>query len=108
VNLLRLVVRPFGYLAFTVAVLALSASARLLGDRHELGYFSGRLARAIWRYPEVTRRGIQIAWLVWAVVFVVALSPFDPIASRWDEVVLGAGALIAIWHRLSAGPRAER
>lgn len=104
---LRLVVRPFGYLAFIVALSALSAAARILGDRHELGFFSGRLAKLLWRYPEVTRRGVQMAWLAWAAAFVLALSPFDPIASRWDEAVLAAAALVAIWPRLAAAHRAE-
>jgi hypothetical protein len=104
----RLLVGPFGYLLFVIALLALSAAARLLGERHELGYFSARLARTVWRYPEVTRRGVQMAWLIWAVLFVIAVSPFDPIASRWDEVALGAVALTVLWHRIAGGHRAGR
>ena len=76
----RLVARPFGYLAFALALLLMSAAARLLGETHELGFFCERLSRALWRYPEVTRRGVQMAWLAWALLFVVALSPFDPLA----------------------------
>ena len=104
----RLLVRPFGYLAFVVALFALSGAARLLGERHDLGFFAGRLARTLWRYPEVTRRGVQVAWLLWAVLFGVALSSLDPLATPWDEVGLGAVALIVLWRRLLDGHRVER
>src|SRR5438270_8343953 len=100
--------RPFGYLAFVVALGALSSAAWLLGEKHELGYFSGRLARMMWGYPELTRRGIQTAWAVWLVGFVVAASPIDPVATPLDEIVLGALALIAVWHRLAGGRRGWR
>lgn len=103
----RLVLLPLGYLAFVGAVAALSAAAWLLGDRHELGFFSGRLAQAVWRYPEVTRRGVQIAWLAWAVLLGIALSPIDPLATRWDEVALIAVALAVVWRRLFAGRQDE-
>jgi hypothetical protein len=106
--LVRFLLRPFGYLAFVVALLALSGAARLLGETHELGFFAGRLARTVWRYPEVTRRGVQMAWLVWAVLFGVALSPIDPLATLWDEVALGAAALIVLWRRLFGEHRTER
>ena len=105
---LRLIVRPFGYLAFVLALAALSTAARLLGDRHELGFFSGRLAETVWRYPEVTRRGVQMAWAAWSVLLLVALSPFDPLTTRWDEVALVALALAALWRRLFADRRVER
>ncbi len=108
VSVIRVVVRPFGYLAFVAALLALSGAARLLGRGNELGFFSDRLATTLWRYPEVTRRGVQIAWLLWAILFVMAVSPLDPIASRWDEIALAALALLVLWHRFSAGLRAER
>src|SRR5436305_12657592 len=98
---------PLGYLAFVAALVTLSASAWLLGDEHELGYFSGRLARMLWRYPEVTRRGVQVAWLTWMVLFGLALSPLDPVASRWDEVVLAAVALTVLWRRFVGGRHAE-
>ena len=104
----RQLLRPVGYLLFVVALVALSGAAKLLGEGHELGFFSGRLARMLWRYPEVTRRGIQIAWLAWTALFLVALSPLDPIASPWDEVVLGALAFLVLWNRLFGVPRAER
>ena len=103
---MRAIARPFGYLAFVLALAALSAAAKLLGDRDELGYFTDRLARTIWRYPEVTRRGVQIAWLVWAVAFLVALPPLDPLATPWDEVVLGAAAMVVLWRRFVGGHRA--
>jgi hypothetical protein len=102
----RLVARPLGYLAFVAALLALSAAARVLGDRDDLGFFSGRLAQMLWRYPEVTRKGVRTAWLAWAVLFAIAISPIDPIASSWDEVALGALALIVLWHRIAGGHRA--
>jgi hypothetical protein len=104
----RVLARPFGYLAFAVALLALSGAARLLGDRDELGFFSGRLARMLWRYPEVTRRGVQMAWLGWAVLIGIAISPIDPIASSWDEAALAAVALGAAWSRMFGGHRAGR
>jgi hypothetical protein len=99
-HLVRVVARPFGYLAFALALSALSAAARLLGEDHELGFFCQRLAESVRRYPEVTRRGVQMAWLTWALLFVFALSPIDPIATRWDEVVLAALALGVAWRRL--------
>lgn len=99
-RLLRLVLRPFGYLAFVIALAALSTGAWLLGEDHELGFFSGRLARSVWRYPEVTRRGVQMAWLAWAALLAIALSPIDPLTTRWDEVVLVGLALAAVWRRL--------
>jgi hypothetical protein len=58
------------------------------------------------RYPEVTRPGVQMAWLLWAGLLVLALSPLDPIASRWDEVVLGALALGVLWWRTVGARRA--
>jgi hypothetical protein len=108
VFLVRLIVRPFGYLSFVLALVALSAAARLLGERHELGFFSERLSRTLWRYPEVTRRGVQVAWLIWAVLFGIAVSPLDPIASRWDEYALAAAALVLLWHRIAGVRRAVR
>ncbi len=104
-RLVRTVVRPVGYLLFMVALVALSGAAKLLGDQHELGFFSGRLAAMLARYPEVTRPGVRVAWLSWAVLFGVALSPIDPIASSWDEVVLGALALAVLWHHVFGGQR---
>jgi hypothetical protein len=87
------------------ALAALSASSWLLGETHELGFFSGRLAQ---RYPEVVRRGVQTAWLTWLVPFGLALSPIDPLATRWDEIALGAVASAVVWHRLVAGQQAGR
>lgn len=103
-----MLVRPLGYLAFVVGLAALSSAAWLLGDRDELGFFSGRLAAMVWRYPEVTRRGVQAAWLLWAVLFVVAVSPADPISSSWDEVGLAAVALAVAWRRVAGGRQAGR
>jgi hypothetical protein len=106
---LRLLLRPVGYLAFIVALAALSTAARALGDADELGFFTQRLSAMLWRYPEVTRRGVQTAWLVWLLLFLVALSPFDPIATPWDEVALGALALGVAWRRsFAAAPPAGR
>ena len=104
----RFLVRPIGYLAFVLALASLSVAAKLLGEQDELGFFSGRLANMLWRYPEVTRKGGQIAWLVWTLAFVVAVSPFDPLSTPWDEVVLGAGAMVVLWRRTVGGRRAER
>jgi hypothetical protein len=98
--------RPLGYLAFVIALAALSASARLLGEDHELGFFAGRLNGMISRYPEVTRPGVRMAWLLWAVLLALALSPLDPIASRWDEAVLVVLALGVLWWRTAGAPRA--
>ncbi len=106
---MRLIARPFGYLAFVLALASLSAAAKLLGDRDELGYFTDRLARTLWRYPEVTRRGVQMAWCVWALAFVVAISPYDPLTTTpWDEVALAAVAVGVLWRRIVVGHRAER
>src|SRR4029077_952402 len=85
-NALRVILRPVGCLMFAVSLLALSSAARLLGEDDELGFFAGRLSGTLWRYPEVTRRGVQMAWLVWAALFALAASPLDPIATPWDEV----------------------
>jgi hypothetical protein len=103
---LRNLLRPVGYLAFAVALLALSGAARVLGEKDELGFFCGRLAKTLWAYPEVTRRGVQTAWLVWAALFVLALTPADPFTTRWDEVALGAAALIVLWRWLAGAHRA--
>jgi len=100
--------RPLGYLAFVVALGALSTAARLLGEEHELGYFARRLNAMIWRYPEVTRRGVQMAWLTWVALFGLALSPLDPIASRWDEVLLAALALGVLWRHALGSLRVGR
>ena len=105
--MLRSVLRPIGYLAFALALFALSGAAKLLGDRDELGFFCGRLAKMLWAYPEVTRRGVQMAWSAWAALFVLALSPADPLATRWDEVALGAVALIVLWRRYGGGRRVD-
>jgi hypothetical protein len=99
--------RPFGYLAFVAAVCALSLTATLLGEDHELGFFAGRLGGTISRYPEVLRRGVQTAWLAWALLFALAISPWDPIASRWDEVALAALAVGVAWRRYHASRQAE-
>ena len=107
-KLLLALTRPFGYLAFVAALAALSASSKLLGHEHELGFFAGRLNETIRRYPEVTRRGVRMAWLSWFLLLVLALSPLDPIASRWDEVVLFAVAIGVLWHRRFGVHRAER
>jgi hypothetical protein len=104
---IRFVLLPFGYLAFVVALAALSATANLLGERHALGYFAGRLSKMMWGYPEVTRRGVQAAWSAWAVLLAIALM-IDPLSTRWDEVVLVAVAAAAVWHHLFAARRAER
>jgi len=103
-----MLVRPLGYLAFVVGLAALSTAAWLLGDGDELGFFSGRLAAMVWRYPEVTRRGVRAAWLLWAALFVLAVSPADPISSSWDEVGLAALALAVAWRRVGAGRQAGR
>lgn len=104
---LRALVMPFGYLAFVVALVALSTAAKLLGERNELGYFSDRLARMLWRYPAVTRPGVQIAWLVWAALLVVCVTPIDPLHTAWDQWALIAGALIVVWRRVGDDARAE-
>jgi hypothetical protein len=91
-----------------VSLLALWSCRRLLGDRDELGYFAGRLSSLIWRYPEVTRRGVQIAWALWAVLLGVAVSPLDPIASQWDEVALALVPVLVLWHHYLSWQRAAR
>jgi hypothetical protein len=93
----RFVLRPVGYLAFVLALASLSLAARALGEDDELGFFTDRLARMLWRYPEVTRRGVQIAWLVWAAAFILSLPPWDPLST-----------MAVLWRRIVAGHRAER
>jgi len=105
VALLRFVFRPLGYLAFVAALGALSLAAKMLGDSHELGFFSARIAQRIWRYPEVTRRGVQVAWLVWLVLFALAVTLST---THWDEVALAAVALAVFWRRLVGGHRVAR
>ena len=107
-RLVRTVLRPVGYLLFVTALAALSTAARMLGERDELGFFSSRLASTLWRYPEVTRPGVRAAWLTWALLFAVAVSPLDPIASSWDEVALGGVACVALWHHFFGGKQAAR
>jgi hypothetical protein len=102
----RFIVMPFGYLAFVLALGALSAAAKLLGDSHELGFFAGRVSAMVWRYPEVTRRGVQMAWIAWALMIVLAVSPVSP--TRWDEVALAALALAVLWRRFFGARRALR
>jgi hypothetical protein len=105
-EMVRFVLRPFGYLAFVLALGALSVAAKLLGESHELGFFAGRVSGMIWRYPEVTRRGVQMAWLAWALLIVLALSPISP--TRWDEVALAAVAFAVVWRRLFVARRVVR
>ena len=105
---LRFLLRPLGYLAFVLALASLSAAAKLLGDKDELGFFSDRLAAMLWRYPEVTRKGVQTAWVVWAVAFLIALPPLDPLSTPWDEIVLGAAAMGVLWRRTFVARRAGR
>jgi hypothetical protein len=104
----RSLLRPLGYLMFVVSLGALSGAARVLGEKDELGFFSGRLASMLWAYPEVTRSGIRAAWLTWAALFAVAVSPLDPIASSWDEIALGGVAAVAVWHHFFGGNQAGR
>jgi hypothetical protein len=106
---LRYLVRPFGYLAFVLALASLSAAARLLGDKDELGFFVDRLSAMLWRYPEVTRKGVQIAWVVWALAFAVCVSPYDPFTTTpWDEAALAVVAMLVLWRRTVGAHRAER
>jgi hypothetical protein len=108
-EILRFLLRPVGYLAFVLALASLSLAAKVLGDRDELGFFTDRLAGMLWRYPEVTRRGVQMAWLVWAAAFILAISPYDPLTTTpWDEAALAAAALVVLWRRIVGGHRVER
>ncbi len=101
----RVLARPLGHLAFVLALLALTGAAKLLGEKNQLGVICGRLAQAIWRYPDVTRPGIRLAWLVWAVLLAVAVSPLDPLATRWDAIALAALGLSVLWRRFFAARR---
>jgi hypothetical protein len=103
--LLRLLARPLGHLSFAIALLALSSAAKLLGDNNQLGVICGRLSKAIWRHPDVTRTGVRLIWILWAVLFAVAISPIDPLATQWDGVALAACGLAAVWRRLFASRR---
>jgi hypothetical protein len=99
--MLRLLVRPFGYLLFVLALATLSTAAWLLGERHELGFFAGRLSKTMWRYPEITRRGVQMAWVVWAAGFGAAFTDSTP----WDERGLAVVGLVAAWRQFAAARR---
>jgi hypothetical protein len=103
--LARFLVRPIGHLVFVIALLALTGAAKLLGEKNQLGVICGRLAQAIWRYPDVTRPGIRVAWVLWALLLVVTVSPLGPLATRWDAVALGAIGLSALWRRFFAARR---
>jgi hypothetical protein len=98
-HVLRACVRPFGYLLFAAAVWSLGAAASLIGRDHVLGGFAGRVSDTIRRYPLVTRQGVLMAWLVWALLLALALSPLDPLQTMWDEVALIALASAALWTR---------
>lgn len=93
------VIHAFGYLAFALAVVALSTATALLGERHELGYFAGRLSGAIRRYPEITRRGVRMAWVCWALLLIVALTDSE----WWDEIILLAVAVAVVARRIFYG-----
>ena len=104
----RALLRPFGYLAFAVALASLAACARLLGERDELGYFVARLSATLHRYPEVTRRGVIAAWASWAILVGVAISSLDPLATDWDEVALAAAGVVVALRGLLVARRAGR
>jgi hypothetical protein len=76
-SLARLVVRPIGHALFVTAMLVLALAAELLGDDHELGYFSSCISRRVWRYPEVTRRGFEVIAAIFLVLAAVAFTPPD-------------------------------
>ena len=103
--LVRVLARPFGHLAFVIALLALSGAAKLLGEKNQLGVICGRLSQAIWRYPDVTRPGFRFAWILWAVLLMVAVSPLDPVPTQWDAITLAAVGLSALWRRFFAARR---
>lgn len=107
---MRPLLRPIGHLAFLLGLLALSLASKLLGDDSDLGFFTARLSRTVWRYPEVTRRGLQVAGVIWCLLILVAVSPFDPLTTRWDEVGLAALGALALWlrRRPFGASRAER
>ena len=52
-SLLLTCTRPFGYLAFVLALAALSTSAKLLGEEQELGFCVG----VLWRRTVGGHRG---------------------------------------------------
>jgi hypothetical protein len=95
----RIVTRAAGHLAVLFGIVALTGAARLLGEADELGFFCGRLASAVPRHPEMTRRGVQVVWGIWLALFLIALSPADPITSSWDEVGLAVAAVFAAWRQ---------
>jgi hypothetical protein len=105
---LRIVLRPFGYLAFVAAAAMLSSAARLLGERHALGFFAGRLASSIRQYPNVTRPGVQTAWAIWAVAFLAAVSPNVPLPSPWDVAITGGFGVVGVLHHFTAMSRSRR
>lgn len=106
--LVRLLIRPLGHLSFVIALLALTGAAKLLGEKNQLGAICSRLATTIWRHPDVTRPGFRLAWMLWGLLLAVAMSPLDPLATRWDAVVLVALGLGGVWRRLFASRRDPR
>lgn len=103
--LVRVLARPLGHLTFVFALLALTGAAKLLGEKNQLGVICGRLAQSIWRYPDVTRPGIRLAWLLWALLLAVTISPLGPLATPWDAVALAALGLSVLWRRFFAARR---
>jgi hypothetical protein len=104
---LGFLIRPLGYLAFGAALLLLWVAARVLGEKHELGFFAGRLHGMVSQFPEVSRWETPAGWFMWALLFALAVSPLDPIASRWDEVVLLVIALLVCLRRIAVARQAE-
>jgi hypothetical protein len=62
---------------FVAGMLLLALAAGLLGEDHELGYFSSCISRSVWRYPEVTRRGFQVIAAIFLLLAVLAFTPPD-------------------------------
>ena len=109
--------RPFGYVALVVALAALSVASKLPGREQDVDSLASRLrvmvasargrrGRACW--AKLVHRCAQFAAVVWMALFMISISPLDPIAGRLDGILLLALGAIALWRRASARRRLER
>lgn len=95
---------PVGHLLFVVGVFVLGLAALALGDDDELGFFTRRVAVPLWRSDEATRRGRQIAAVIYLALIAYVALPMAPADQRLDLALVPIGS--AVWaflrHRRAA------